>query len=939
MSTVQSEDAPVKRKPAAQEKDVSKKEKPVNCKKCSWHTYCLNDTCIQVTAWLLFTAGLCIIASTVYVGIVMQTNREKYVDFNDTNEYEYEYVTYTRPIVETTTASLNKSVSYPRTLSLQTPDSGEYRNGCREINCRITCMDATRFYEMLYATSLATSCANIDVLLIREQSFVNGVLSNSWIDCRRPVYELVVTASNITRIRSGAFNSPLFVDTYLLSLSDLQLTRVGSGALLGLRSLRYLIIDTPLQDINRAFFQPVQSTLMHLRLNCGLDVLPRQSIFGVSILEKLEYADLSDNVFYGPLTRQMFLATPNLRYLHITNSKITSIDADAFVDLSGVLEVLDLSENLITTLSGAVLKPLLFGSKRTLISLAYNKWNCGCNLLGFVHIYRKYRKKFLSSIFCQSPTLQHGKPLNELSFKGENCAQKETSEEYEALVTTINNKATSTVRRTVTTTPFATTIKSLSTTVMYETTPAAISTTTTRKPTTTTQRSTTTIQKPTIPATTNAPLIKTTIATSNVSGNGMLTPIGNDGSSSRSSAEDSNVIQLRCLHILTSRDLSQEETEIARDRRSLEIAIISSEIKSSTEVKQETSSEEHANAAADPVEPEQRPSAPPAVTRHPRNTTSGRDRLTNITKPPKRDYHNPSMAFYKFEVPSYNFELTLLDNNSVQVFIHDYNSQPKINIIWFSRQNDMDNVANINEVAQNIEYHCEMYQQPYLLVDKLTENTTYTFCMLEIPQITISPFNCLPLYVPFLITEPDNTWITQDDKQFTLGMLSLIFVLSAMFGGIIAYFGVKTYPELLEGSKNVLVVKRSEQESEYLKSMGSIKKEPLSRRSTRKLTLSSSEMPPLSLPPPPPFSVSNFNLERLSSIKSSSTLFESSFGPPPFSVVDDQYELPKQYNRSFDEERCVPNPYAMSPCSPPPLPKRNPSITSSIMTNRFSKPN
>lgn len=606
-----------------------------------------------------------------------------------------------------------------------------------------------------------------------------------------------------------------------MSLSNLHLTTVGGGALLGFRSLRYLIIDTPLKEINRAFFQPVQSTLMHLRMNCGLNVLPGQSIFGVSKLVKLEYADLSNSVFYGPLTRQMLLATPNLRYLHITNSKITAIGTDAFVDLSGVLEVLDLSENLITTISSTVLKPLLFSSKRTLISLAYNKWNCVCDLFGFANIYRKYRKKFLSSIFCHSPTFYHGKPLNELNFKDDNCTLKGPNKAYAPLVTTIYNKVTSIVPRTMTTTPITTTIGALSTTAMQKPTPTTIITTTTRKPTTSTP--------------TNSTLIDTIFGTSNVSGGGPLTSIDNDGSSIRSSAEELSVIQLRCLHILTSRNVNEPVSESRHDKRSIEITIISSESKSPSEI---NSSEESADTEADLVESEESPSIVAAVTRHPRNTSSENVVITKndgSTKLPyNREYHNPSMAYYKFAIPTYNFELTLLENNSVQVLVHDYNSQPKINIIWFCRQNEVNKIGNVNEVAQNIEYHCEMYQQPYLLVNELNENITYTFCMLEIPQITISPFNCLPLYVPISKMEPDNTWITQDDKQFTLGMLSLIFTLSALFGGIIAYFGIKTYPELLEGSKNVLVVKRSEKESEYLKSMGSIKKEPLSRRSTRK---------------------------------------------------------------------------------------------------------
>lgn len=57
-----------------------------------------------------------------------------------------------------------KKYSFPRTLGLQMPDSVEYRNGCREINCKITCMDAHRFYDMLYeSSSVRISLANMGI--------------------------------------------------------------------------------------------------------------------------------------------------------------------------------------------------------------------------------------------------------------------------------------------------------------------------------------------------------------------------------------------------------------------------------------------------------------------------------------------------------------------------------------------------------------------------------------------------------------------------------------------------------------------------------------------------------------------------------------------------------------------------------------------------------
>ncbi|CAD7015050.1 unnamed protein product [Ceratitis capitata] len=924
---------PPKPKRTKQAKDVKNNQPELETiKPRGWKSYLVSDLCIQITAWLLFTLGLCIIASTVYVGILVQLKDNQIYDddsnLNNTNNNTTQSTTVTR---ESTTEALNKSV---RALLLTTSEFPENRRGCREYECKVTCRNASRLYEMLYATYEDSRCSTIDVLLIINQSFPNGHLRNSWIAEKRPVNELIISSSNVTRIRSGAFNSPLFVDTYFMSLNNLQLRQVGSGSLLGLGSLRYLIIDTPLREINRAFFQPVQSTLIHVRLNCGLLVLPGTTIFGVSKLNKLEYADLSHNVFNGSLTREMLASTPNLRYLHITNSKITAIEEDAFADLTGKLQVLDLSENFISTISSKVLWPLLNSLKPTLVGLSYNQWNCECTLQEFAAVYRQFRRQFIGSIFCRTPVSLHGQELHELNFQHDNCLVtttelEETSWEDDAINTTISNK------------PDVTTV---ATTRL--TTAKVLSTTKKTKKTTTAK---TTIQKPLTTGTTKTPiktleptttagtaLLVTTYAPNKTGGR----PSPGEDVDSRSSIEVSDIIQMRCLYTLTNRTTQTEP--VSRDKRAFDIEMISIESEDAVESasEQSNSSEESVerdNGLINPLSTLEETILTPQL----QDTTTSENTISTSTTYSmytyNRNLHKPVMT-YKFELPTYTFQLALLPNNSVQVLITDYNAQPEINVIWFSKQYEKSTDENNGKAAQNIDYQCQIYVQPYMLVHNLSENNTYTFCMLELPESTISPFNCLPLHVPAKHRETDNTWISEDDKQFTLSMLCLIFILSALFGGIIAYFGVKTYPEFLEGSKNVLVVKSSEQESDYLRSTGSIKKEPLSRRSTRKLTVSTSETPPMCLPPPPPFSVSNYNLERLSSVKSSSTLFDSPFAPPPpFSAIDDQYELPKQYKPVNGDDRCVSNPYAMSPCSPPPLPKRNPSITSTFVANRFPK--
>ncbi|TMW43799.1 hypothetical protein DOY81_011121 [Sarcophaga bullata] len=175
-------------------------------------------------------------------------------------------------------------------------------------------------------------------------------------------------------------------------------------------------------------------------------------------------------------------------------------------------------------------------------------------------------------------------------------------------------------------------------------------------------------------------------------------------------------------------------------------------------------------------------------------------------------------------------------------------------------------------------------------------------------------------------------------------MLCLIFLLSIIAGGLIAYFGIKTYPDLLEGSKNVLVVKKPDQacyvatisEMEYQKQSSMKKKKPSALKKQSSIKLPLPDTPP-SENSPTPFPMSVKDLERLSSLKSSSTCFEDTF--PSYNFADDEYETPKVCSDEYKiDQRCVENIYGMSPKSPPPLPKRNSNVsnTATLVINRFS---
>lgn len=504
------------------------------------------------------------------------------------------------------------------------------------------------------------------------------------------VYEIIIRSGNLSRIRGNSFNAPMFMGTFLMSWFSLELDTVESGALLGLFKLRYLTIDSKIKRLEPAFFQPVQTTLTHLKFNAHLEMHGSRNLFDVGYMSKLEYLDLSFNNITGSLSRRMFQSTPNLKYLIMIDCKLEHIEEYAFANLSNKLIFLNLSKNRLVTLGTEIVEPILQNNLGAMISLSHNEWLCDCAMQGLANLYREQRNKFMEDVYCTAPRIFYGMPIDEVNYGEQNC---------EALSTTVSP------------------VEELETSSM-------------------------------------AP---------------MTTPKMNeytpkiDFDNSEDEVDDSSdlarVFKMRCVNF---ESLDSTDSEIASS--SIDISM---------------------------------------------------ERNLDLTG--ETDY-------FELPPPTHEFDLQLIEeNNTVVVLVNDPGD---LVIIWFSEQEEADFVT-CN--GRNVDYECMRYAQPQLVVGPLVENTTYTFCLVPPYQNAISPFNCMPLHVPH--KRQENIWISQDNKQFTIGMLCLIFLVSTIMGALVAYCGIKTYPDLLEGSKNVLVVKKPDKscyvstisEKEYIK-QNSLKK-------------------------------------------------------------------------------------------------------------------
>ncbi|XP_034650146.1 uncharacterized protein LOC117889785 [Drosophila subobscura] len=167
-----------------------------------------------------------------------------------------------------------------------------------------------------------------------------------------------------------------------------------------------------------------------------------------------------------------------------------------------------------------------------------------------------------------------------------------------------------------------------------------------------------------------------------------------------------------------------------------------------------------------------------------------RDLNTDEVEQNQSNYAN---NFFVFQPPAYDLYLELSDDLSVQVRIDNYNDVDQLNIIWFTEM--FDGNKDVRDVDSS--YSCVQYSAPFLTIP-LYGNHTYAFCMMPTENVAISP----------LLTHNATNFDQNSNKQFSVAMLGLIFFLSTIFGAIIAYLSIKVYPDLLEGSNKVLIIKK-----------------------------------------------------------------------------------------------------------------------------------
>ncbi|XP_032586457.2 uncharacterized protein LOC116804163 isoform X2 [Drosophila mojavensis] len=644
---------------------------------------------------------------------------------------------------------------------------GPEGGGCYEDTCRIECSQNVDLYADAAAVMSGSECEVITSLIVTNQS--QNYIADNWIDSNATVLRIALIKSELTKIKSGAFDAPMFSKVLHMIWLDLKLNEVSNGALLGLYSLKKFEIDFKVPNIQLALLQPVQLTLTHLRMNCGINFKSGSNIFENIYLGKLLHLDLSYNNFSGPLTKNIFIATPNVTYLYLKYCQITAIEDSAFEHIAQKLILVDLKHNLLTHFNA---DSLGLGKNLRLFDVEPNNWNCTCQLRSMIEFYNKRKSYFISAPYCRMPLKLYGKNFDELTTKELGC---DTSDDD-------TDKVTDPIDQTPTD---------------YD---------------------------------------------------GKASNDNNNNNEAKPTIPYGAILQFSC---------------------SKPIAITESE---------------------DSIEDRQK---------------------RYVTNDSPKNSEFSAFEHFVFEPPTYDLDLEILENYTVRASIDGYDVSSRLNIIWFTEHENTE--TYFDPTPSSRDYNCMLYEDPYLVTDPLRQNHTYTFCMMAENQVVVSPLFCQPLHIPLPLVhnEMDDVIEVETDKQFTIGMLCLIFFMSIVFGAVFAYLGIKSFPNLLEGSKNVVVIKESDKtcfvstitESKYMKT--SFKKDKCSFRTGAEKTSDVFTEP------------SDIKVPNSASVSSSSTCFDECFT----SISNAQameYEMPMKFNESRKLSEGVDRPN-----TPPPLPKRN----------------
>lgn len=123
----------------------------------------------------------------------------------------------------------------------------------------------------------------------------------------------------------------------------------------------------------------------------------------------------------------------------------------------------------------------------------------------------------------------------------------------------------------------------------------------------------------------------------------------------------------------------------------------------------------------------------------------------------------------------HRFNLTEVDDGAVLVQVHP-NAQDYVYLLWF-----MNTFLEYDSgVPCERSMACRAEMETSLLIENLTTNSVYTFCMISVINPEVTPFECLSIYLQ--PSKFDQAWLTNRDRPKAYTILAVIILTMFVLG-------------------------------------------------------------------------------------------------------------------------------------------------------------
>lgn len=249
-------------------------------------------------------------------------------------------------------------------------------------------------------------------------TFPANKIHRDWYRIEPVPYELEISDHVITTIEPYAFSNLKTVDN--LTLMDMPIETLPNDIFHGLIRLAEIrLIGLKLKTIGNGIFDDLQKLRsFYIIRSMQPTTTSINQIFNDSANAlKFITIEYEQNNLADLIRKETFGNTLKVKYLRLSNNKITSIAVDTFDYLATCVKVVNLNHNLLKTLPEDIFQPFFTENQQTieLFFLFGNPWHCTCDLMWLQRLI-KQKPLFAGPGRCNTPNRLHNKRMIDHNF-------------------------------------------------------------------------------------------------------------------------------------------------------------------------------------------------------------------------------------------------------------------------------------------------------------------------------------------------------------------------------------------------------------------------------------------------------------------------------------------------------------------------------------------